>query len=660
MSEAVLSFSVRELLADNGRYCVPMYQRNYAWGEGEIHQLIRDVQDLENKSRSSDKRQPYYIGNLVVYVRHDGSFEVIDGQQRFTTLTLMAICLKRLAASGKISVEMGWFNKPNLIFESREKSTHTLTRLMQRVALDTLRNDNCNPDLLNGFSLLEKHLLTLGDQLNNFCDYLFEEVQISRVPVPEDTDLNHYFEVMNSRGEQLEKHEVVKARLMSALHTIADKFERKASLNVLTKVWGAAVNMERYVQYGFTTEERHQIFGNNWGQFTPKDFAELSQLLVDQTTETKKTDEGSKSLQLILETPPPTNLKTNSEFVPERFKSVVNFSNFLLHVLRIWTGKDIPLDDKQLIDQFDKYILRTDNPAADVKGFIFALLKIKCLFDQYIIKREFSDGVNKWSLKRLHYSDKSQSYVNTFEQDAEDGFEGINRRILMLLSAMHVSTPTSDYKHWLNGALHILYDMTEVKSGDYLSQLERLARQFMYGRYLSMHETLDYYSFIYKGVGYTALDIKNPELSARLNYGSIENNFVFNYLDYLLWCKAMDEPTSDEVIKQFEFTFRSSVEHYYPQHPIDGDVKIDQKSLHSFGNLCLISHSKNSRLSNYQPKAKRDHFNAAIARREIDSLKLYEMIKLMDIENSWDEEEIKKHEFHMLEILEADSESGRG
>lgn len=46
--DGILSFRVKELLADSSRYLVPMYQRNYAWGEGEINQLIQDVQDYQH------------------------------------------------------------------------------------------------------------------------------------------------------------------------------------------------------------------------------------------------------------------------------------------------------------------------------------------------------------------------------------------------------------------------------------------------------------------------------------------------------------------------------------------------------------------------------------------------------------------------------------
>jgi uncharacterized protein with ParB-like and HNH nuclease domain len=113
MNNELLSFSVRELMADQNRYCVPMYQRNYAWEEGEIHQLIQDVQDF-GLGQHGNAKKTYYIGTLVVFNRSDKSFEVIDGQQRFTTLTLLAICLQRLTKAGDITVDMDWFKNPGI------------------------------------------------------------------------------------------------------------------------------------------------------------------------------------------------------------------------------------------------------------------------------------------------------------------------------------------------------------------------------------------------------------------------------------------------------------------------------------------------------------------------------------------------------------------
>jgi len=670
MNNSVQSFTARELLVDACRYVVPMYQRNYAWGEAEIHQLIQDVLDYQQKSQQQPNVQPYYIGTLVVYKRTDGSLEVIDGQQRFTTLTLLAICLKRLASQPNALVDMTWYKSPNLDFESRPSSSYTFASLSHGVEKHLLTGAEHNEDMVNGFVILEKALLALGGKLAAFCGYLFSQVRIARVPVPEKTDLNHYFEVMNSRAEQLEKHEVVKARLMSVLNGISDNSAKDANLRLLTKVWDASSNMERYVQYGFTPTERHQIFGqDDWGQFTPTDYNQLLAVVIPPASN-EPIFQGTvdRSLRSILEKSATPEVQAEGKTTaPERFSSIINFPNFLLQVLRVWTGKDVALDDKQLLAEFDQHILRLKDscPIEATQSFIFALLKCKYLFDQFIIKREFAQGEDKWSLKRLHfYNEKSQSYINTFDNsgsqdnNSEDGFEGDNRRVLMLLSALHVSTPTQVYKHWLNGALVALYSMPKVTAPNYLQRLESMARQFVYGRFLSVEEPADYFAMIYRQQPYRALQLNQPELAQRLQYGGIENNLVFNYLDYLLWTDALAQNTTDPVIKQFEFTFRSSVEHFYPQHPMDGHAKLDEKTLHRFGNLCLISHSKNSRLSNFQPKAKRDHFRAAISKKQIDSLKIYKMFITMDDADDWGATEIETHEQQMIKLLEEDSKIG--
>ncbi len=133
-----------------------------------------------------------------------------------------------------------------------------------------------------------------------------------------------------------------------------------------------------------------------------------------------------------------------------------------------------------------------------------------------------------------------------------------------------------------------------------------------------------------------------------LRFGHIENNFVFNFLDYLLWVR---DRNSDKVAGSFEFTFRSSVEHFSPQHPMDGYKPVEQSALHSFGNLCLISHSKNSRLSNFQPQQKQEHFEASLANNQTDSLKLLAMIRLMKDKGRWLEDEIAVHQQDMLQVL---------
>lgn len=646
MSEAITQLSIQRLLSGNVEYVIPMYQRNYAWEEGEITQLIQDVIDYLPKP--GYKARNYYIGSLVVYERPDSKtpvFETIDGQQRLTTLSLLTSYLKNTKA-----VDLDWYSNLSIHFDSREHSRATFAAIFEGRFKDdpaeVLAEKQINTGILNGYRLIQKvlpqKLKENGVSAQQFADFLFRYVQIMRVKVPADTDLNHYFEIMNNRGEQLEKHEVLKARMMEKLQSC------QHSQNCLHTVWEACANMERYVQMGFTPGQRGSIFGEqNWGRLEPTNFDELTAAL--HRTQEVAYKEGAKlSLTDIIDRPPASAEKPDSgEEASERFNTVINFPNFLLHVLRADTQADIPLDDKRLLDTFETHVLKQPDPVAAVKRFTFSLLRCKYLFDQYVIKREFIKGADGWSLKRFKWNDGGErgragrgSYVNTFGE--EDGSEGINRRILMLLSAFHVSTPTLVYKHWLNAALYYLFHAEQVEAQAYLQHMESVAKAFVFDRFLAAEAGLEYFAMIYenKGVCQTHRESVAAEaLESRLSFGNIENNLVFNFLDYLLWFGY----GTSEPVKSYEFTFRSSVEHYYPQHPLQGIAQLAPKELNSFGNLCLISHEKNSRLSNFTPAQKSEFYKKNI----LDSVKQYLMMET----NPWDAGAIREHYQRMKDVL---------
>ncbi|BGD82735.1 DUF262 domain-containing protein [Pseudomonas aeruginosa] len=646
MSEAITQLSIRQLLGGRDDYVIPMYQRNYAWEEGEITQLIQDV--IDYLPEPDKPARNYYIGSLVVYERADGKtpvFETIDGQQRLTTLSLLTSYLKNSKAVG-----LDWYANLSIHFDSREHSRATFAAIFEGRFKDdpaeVLAEQQINTGILNGYRLIHKvlphKLKENGVSPQQFADFLFHYVQIMRVKVPADTDLNHYFEIMNNRGEQLEKHEVLKARMMETLQ------ECPHSQNCLHTVWEACTNMERYVQMGFTPGQRSSVFGEkDWGRLVPENFAELTAAL-QRTHEVGFKAGAELSLTDIISRPPVIAEKTdNGEEAPERFNTVINFPNFLLHVLRVDTQADIPLDDKRLLDLFETHVLKQPDPAAAVKRFIFSLLSCKYLYDQYVIKREFIQGEDGWSLKRFKWNDGGKaggagrgSYVNTFGE--EEGSEGINRRILMLLSALHVSTPTLVYKHWLNAALHYLFHAEQIEAQAYLQQMESVAKAFVFDRFLAAEAGLEYFAMIYRNNGVCQTcreDVTAETLMPRLRFGNIENNLVFNFLDYLLWL----EHGKSEPVKSYEFTFRSSVEHYYPQKPLPGIEPLAKDDLHSFGNLCLISHEKNSRLSNFTPEQKK----AFYLKNTLDSVKQHLMMQ----PETWDVPAIREHHQQMIDVL---------
>ena len=124
-------------------YIVPLYQRGYAWEEKHIVQLIDDIMDIPSEGQ-------YYIGSLIVHRRND-SFEVIDGQQRLTTLFLLLKSLGEIQDREQVALR----------FDCRDKSNYTLERVEKIVlgtSSDMIDESRIQQELLCGYNIIKDKL----------------------------------------------------------------------------------------------------------------------------------------------------------------------------------------------------------------------------------------------------------------------------------------------------------------------------------------------------------------------------------------------------------------------------------------------------------------------------------------------------------------------
>ena len=125
-------------------------------------------------------------------------------------------------------------------------------------------------------------------------------------------------------------------------------------------------------------------------------------------------------------------------------------------------------------------------------------------------------------------------------------------------------------------------------------------------------------------------------------------HIVFNYLDFLIW------NSNRKKYDNFDFEFRNSVEHWYPQNPSEGTFAQWKDGVDQFGNLCIIQRNVNSKFSNMSPEAKKSTFRDMISK---GSLKLRIMSELTEKRGEkpaslyWRETAYKQHEEEMLSML---------
>lgn len=632
-------------------------------------QLLEDISDYAQKNKEQNKEQnegqPYYIGSAVVFLRTahgETYFETIDGQQRLTTLTILACLLKH-------QEKAGWFEKPNLSYDHRKEADEALMMLVN----GQLSQHPSAQNIVSVYRLFEKHLqpmLTAKElDLETFADYLFEKVIMLRIPVPQDTQLNHYFEIMNTRGEQLEKHEVLKAVLMGKLAS-----EEHPLFHL---IWEACSDMSAYVQMNFSVDMRNVLFTKEWSELRGKSFKELLTALPRKESDNTTSGEDGAPHTLDSLFKDANNLfkdakRHKSYHLPsdgsagkgksERFGSIINFPNFLLQVLKVCyhdspfyqkypeaVDAQIRLDDKALIPTFQAVLSSLSSEEEKtrfVKYFIMQLLLLRTLYDRYVIKREYVNGTESWSLKTLKYEHKTVSYVNTFSSSdkAEDAeCESDKGKEIRLLEAMfHVSAPTQIYKHWLNAVLyHVLKAVhttnpIKIKADSLRDWLYNLARCYMLDVYLAKDgKKHSFEEIVYRKEGMPQNKIDDIDWGV-INQGCNVQNFIFNFYDFILWREKLGQH------EKFDFTYRTSVEHFYPQKPMPGYEPLPTEYLNSFGNLCLISSSMNSKFSNNMPKAKYDNFGSSEEMRSALSLKLQEMMERVK-DGEWEKDQIKAH-----------------
>ncbi len=606
----------------NAQYVIPRYQRAYAWEYDEIVQLIEDIYDATSVDSN------YYIGTLIVYKTKDDpeTYEVIDGQQRLTTLYLLLSYLRSKEDSDIKAPEK------TLLFDCRKRSNYTLKYIEEVLKNNSvLEDERLEQSILNGLDVIRQKFE--GENLNerDFYERL-KRVIIYRIEVPENTDLNKYFEIMNTRGEQLEQSDILKARLMSFLDGNREEQE------LLAKIWDACSDMTGYVQMHFNKEYREQIFGDSWNSFPKKD---LFSSLVNSCQPESDTSERELTIKEIIspEFKPESqleNVDTSNEDVDARFESIISFPHFLLHAIRLYLPKDKrlekvdldkSLDDKKLISDFDlvenslKEVMDNDqikksNKADFAKGFIQHLLQLRYLFDKFIIKREFrEDNIDgKWSLKELIVSRKSPKayYRNTTLKEDQ---ETTNNECLMIQAALRVSYTSPKVMHWITELLNWLRDNHNNPEG-LTDEGEKIATE----------ATKDFVT------------------DRKYNLGVQTPRIVFNFLDYLLWKKDKGK------YSDFQFEFHNSVEHLYPQNPSEDSsiTRWDDKDM--FGNLCLISRRENSRFSNLSPKLKCQYYSNIVKKGSIKLRIMGEIINESSDEE-WRRRECEKHQVAMLAVL---------
>ena len=592
----------------SNHFVVPLYQRNFAWRTDEIQQFLQDIWDAFQKNKDKD----YYIGSIVVMRRHDGSFEVIDGQQRLTVISLLAIL-------------MGKLTRPILFFDSRPE----VQRFFEILQLNSGKSDDAcalpEPSLFylkEACEFIKNSLVTSKNEdgaytqetfLNGkVADFFMEHVVLVRNIVPEDTDVAAYFEIMNNRGEQLQKHEIVKSQMMAKIENTDKRHQ-----NEFAKIWDACAQMDVPIQRLFSSDDRIKYFGDYYDSFNFCGKDENTQSVEDDPEisfdDIFKQDDSEQKCCMPSKDPNKEDDTMQSE--KETYGSIIDFPNFLMHVLRLYLrfkkGEefnvyDVPLNEKELLSEYKNYMDDKDFNSID---FVKHLLFCRTIFDRFIVKStadaKDSDDGRKWVMIKPKKEGDNWYFVSSFGN--ENG-----ELLVKAVSMLQVTFSNRVYKTWLYDVLSCLYDKCRLKDAD-ASENANIFNNVDVRDYLGvLHDWMSKYYHDWMSKYYDdnspkwmrKCDDDNSPKITLLEKGAMpseENSyspgtsvphFLLNFIDYLYYCENLNNQQKN--LNDFEFKYWNSVEHHLAQNKADEAAK---QYVDNLGNLYLISNNANSRLS---------------------------------------------------------------
>lgn len=613
-------------------FSIPTYQRPYVWGYDQIVTLLKDFHLAFTQLKTSK----YYIGTILTKEVSSEPIELIDGQQRFTTLWLIAYAFKRLNIDTKLT-QFLWFeeNKLRIGFEIRKEVERYLNELLIH---SNESIENIDPELKNqafikhiaeAITTIENFLESV-EQSSEFGDYIYEQVYLVKNNTPEKIDLNKLFTTINSSGLQLEQTDIIKSKLLKKL----------GNEKVLySKLWETVENMssffEKNVRLSFGTDVFKKMDLTKVIPF--KDFRGY----IDQKFENEDDlDNKGYTLSEIIATAEiddvsDIEIETEENRVSEEVdcRSLINFSQFLIHVYRIHLVNEGKVDFEgtfhanRVIEIFDP-LLNADT--AEIVRFLELL---------WIARQCFDLNVLKW-ITDLNSKSESLELVN-FNRNSDGYYSKTNYAIDNYHQLQSMLYFTGDYlrQYWLSPFLQFIIHHHEGKQ-EILTRLEWIDNTLSTSKLTDKETT---WLMLNDMSIPTDLDIKDYLSESN---GVKFKHYWFQKLEYVLYKNwgNIGENVQDNKYKNYRITSKNSVEHLNPQHPKTGDA-MEYDLLNSFGNLVLLSVTQNSEYSNkYLDVKAAEFFN----KPNYDTLKS----KLAFSEENFTKEEfILKHQNEMINLL---------
>ena len=261
----------RQLMGNGLRYEIPKFQRDYSWEAEHWDDLWQDIRAL-----LADEDNEHYMGYLVLQTSNNKEFQIIDGQQRLTTMSLLILstlkCLKELVDSGieaennlkrkdsLLNSYIGYVDPVTLISNNKLKLNRNsddyykqhLVLLKELPLRNTNSSEKQMRECFNWYYDRIKKEFNTGESLAAFIDNIVDKLFFTVIEVTDQLNAFKVFETLNARGVQLSSADLLK----NYLFFVVDETKPHISeIEELENIWSKIVGklgeqkFEDYLRY---------------------------------------------------------------------------------------------------------------------------------------------------------------------------------------------------------------------------------------------------------------------------------------------------------------------------------------------------------------------------------------------------------------------------
>lgn len=247
---------IERMFEKHSEYTIPMYQRPYSWQKEHVEQLWYDLIESYNNSMQSDDEdyiEDYFLGSVVLIknpkAKNKPIYDVVDGQQRLTTLTILFCVLRDMdiglpehiiqRLKDCVTDTSKGIEKNRLILSQRENHQGYFSeKIQKKINFDNIFDKKENQFIENALvlkNLVETSIKEGNDyyieDLGNFIEYILENVYIIKIVCENLSFAIRLFSVINDRGLNLSATDIIKSYLLEKIS------DNEGAMTALSREW---------------------------------------------------------------------------------------------------------------------------------------------------------------------------------------------------------------------------------------------------------------------------------------------------------------------------------------------------------------------------------------------------------------------------------------